>query len=146
MITCERFDIWAAAVEEDAENAHIGRFTDVTVALVDETGGAVVLHYEHGRLHVVGGTRPDDDDDVVAGGAGATGAAFDEAHCDADLVLRGPASAWVELLDPDAAPRRHDLLSLTKAPGGITVVRGREHLLRHLRVLTRLVEIGRRRG
>jgi hypothetical protein len=120
-------DGWVAAVGQDAENAHIGRFTDVTVRLVDDRGGDIVLHYDHGRVHVQ--DAPDDDEES-----------------DADLVLRGPTSAWAELVDPEAMPRRHDLLSLTKAADGIEVVSGREHLLRHLRVLTRLVEIGRAHG
>ncbi len=128
MISRAWLDEWAAAVAQDAENAHIGRFTDVTVRVVDDNGGDVVLHYDHGRVQVE--DAPD-----------AEHRAFD-----ADLVLRGPASAWAELVDPEPVPRRHDLLSLTKAADGIEVVRGREHLLRHLRVLTRLVEIGRAHG
>lgn len=122
-------DGWASAVAEDAENAHIGRFTDVTVRLVDDRGGDVVLHYDRGRVHVEDAPQSNDD--------GAP---------EADLVLRGPTSAWAELVDPEASPRRHDLLSLTKAADGIEVVSGREQLLRHLRVLTRLVEIGQAHG
>ncbi|MGH3355062.1 MAG: hypothetical protein ACRDOJ_04140 [Nocardioidaceae bacterium] len=129
MITRDWLEGWVAAVAQDAENAHVGRFTDLTVRLLDDHGGDVVLHYDHGRVDVVDG--PPAEEDPAAG---------------AELVLEGPASAWAELIDPDAVPRRHDLLSLTKAADGIGVVSGREHLLRHLRVLTRLVEIGRRSG
>ncbi len=114
---------WAAAVEADPENAHIGRWSSFVVRLADDGGGAVVLRYHHGTVGIDPADGPD-----------------------ADLELRGPRSAWRELLDARAAPRRHDLLSLTKAPHGIEVVAGREHLLRHLRVLTRLVELGRTRG
>ncbi|MGH3316460.1 MAG: hypothetical protein ACRDO0_09990, partial [Nocardioidaceae bacterium] len=114
---------------QDAENAHIGRFTDLTVRLADDHGGDVVLHYDHGRVHV---------EDALQSGKGRAP--------DADLVLRGTTSAWAELVDSGALPRRHDLLALTKAADGIEVVSGREHLLRHLRVLTRLVEIGRAHG
>jgi hypothetical protein len=119
---------WAAAVAQDAENAHIGRFTDVTVRVVDDDGGDVVLHYDHGRVHVEDAPEAE------------------HPPSDADLVLRGPASAWAELVSSEPLPRRHDLLSLTKAADGIEVVHGREHLLRHLRMLTRLVEIGRAHG
>jgi hypothetical protein len=62
------------------------------------------------------------------------------------ITLRGPRSAWRELADPQAAPRRHDLLALTKVADGIEIVAGRDHLIRHLRVLNRLVELGRARG
>jgi hypothetical protein len=113
-------DRWVAAVAADPENAHIGRWSTFVVRLEDDEGGALVLRYERGT--------------VVADPVGAA---------PPDLVLRGPRSAWRELVDADAAPRRHDLLSLTKAPDGLEVVAGRETLLRHLRVLTRLVELGR---
>lgn len=119
MITQEWLDGWVAAVDADAENAHIGRFTDLTVRLVATPREHLVLHYDHGSVALV------------------------EEGSDAQLELHGPPSVWAELLDPQAAPRRHDLLSLTKADDGLAVVSGREHLLRHLRVLTRLVEIGR---
>jgi hypothetical protein len=36
----------------DAEFVHIGRLTDVTVRLVDDRGGDVVVHYDHGQMHV----------------------------------------------------------------------------------------------
>lgn len=114
---------WAAAVAADPENAHVGRFSAFTVRLADDAGRHVLLRYEHGRVAVE---------------ASAT-----DAEEPADLVLRGPVAAWAELGDPDAAPRRHDLLALTKAEDGLEVVAGREHLLRHLRVLSRLVELGR---
>lgn len=129
MITRDWLERWVAAVAQDTENAHVGRFTNLTVRLLDDQGGDVVLHYDHGRVDVADG-RPTEEDPAAG----------------ADLILEGPASAWAELIDPDAVPRRHDLLSLTKAADGIGVVSGREHLLRHLRVLTRLVEIGRRSG
>lgn len=127
MISRSWLDGWADAVARDAESAHIGRFTDMTVRLLDGRGGDVVLHYDHGRVGVTDGpgeARP----------------------LAADLVLRALPPVWAELVDPKPAPRRHDLLSLTKAVDGIEVVSGREHLLRHLRVLTRLVEIGRDHG
>jgi hypothetical protein len=119
VITRQWLHAWVAAVGADPENAHIGRFTVLTVRLVATSGTELVLHYDRGSVRLVeDGPAP-------------------------QLELRGPASAWAELLDPQAAPRRHDLLSLLKAPKGLEVVSGREHLLRHLRVLTRLVEIGR---
>lgn len=115
----ERLAGWARAVAGDPENAHIGRFSTFTARLVDDGGGDVVLRYDHGAVLVEDG-RPG-----------------------ADLELRGPVSAWRELVDPAAAPRRHDLLALIKAPDGLEVVSGREHLIRHLRVITRLVQLAR---
>ncbi|MGY1828656.1 MULTISPECIES: hypothetical protein [unclassified Blastococcus] len=110
---------WARAVAADPENAHIGRFSVFTARLVDDRGGDVLVRYDRG---------------VVGIGDGGPGA---------DLELRGPLSAWRELVDPGAAPRRHDLLALTKVPDGLEVVAGREQLIRHLRVITRLVELAR---
>lgn len=115
---------WADAVNSDPENAHIGRWSRFAVRLLDDQGGDVVVQYRHGTVAV----------DAAGSGAGV------------DLELCGPRSAWRELVDAGAAPRRHDLLSLTKAPDGIDIVAGRDHLLRHLRVLTRLVELGRAHG
>lgn len=113
-------DGWTAAVNEDAENAHIGRFTRFTARLRELEGGTVFLRYDSGTVTAERGRESV-----------------------ADIELHGSPSAWRELVDPGAAPRRHDLLSLTKAPDGIEVVAGREHLLRHLRVITRLVEVAK---
>lgn len=126
---------WAEAVDADPENAHIGRWSSFVVRAEvlpagDDPGREEVVRYSRGRVTVGTGADPD-------GGAGPE---------DAVIVLRGPRSAWRELADPHAAPRRHDLLALTKAPDGIEVVAGRDHLIRHLRVLNRLVELGRARG
>ncbi|SDY61344.1 hypothetical protein SAMN05661080_04035 [Modestobacter sp. DSM 44400] len=121
---------WAEAVNADAENAHIGRWSAFVVRLQDDAGGEETVRYEHGT--------------VVLGPA-EDGSPAEDAEDDV-ITLRGRRSAWRELVDPHAAPRRHDLLALTKAADGIEIVAGRNHLIRHLRVLTRLVELGRARG
>ncbi|MGQ4818532.1 hypothetical protein ACQ1ZK_15525, partial [Enterococcus faecium] len=100
---------WARAVAADPENAHIGRFSVFTARLVADDEGDVLLRYDRGTVSV---------DDGTPG---------------ADLELRGPVGAWRELVDAGAAPRRHDLLALTKAADGLEVVAGREQLIRHLR-------------
>ena len=115
---------WAERVHADPENAHIGRFSTFRVRGEDDAGAGATLRYDRGTV-TLDPAEPDSGEDL--------------------LVLRGPRSAWAELVDPDAAPRRHDLLALTKAPDGLTVVAGREHLVRHLRVLSRLVELGKAR-
>ena len=114
---------WAEAVAADPENAHIGRFSRFTVRLRDDEGGDVVLAYDRGTV-------------TIGDGAGAA----------AEIELRGSVRTWREVVDADAAPRRHDLLALTKLPDGITIEAGREHLIRHLRVITRLVELGKAHG
>lgn len=113
---------WARTVAADPENAHIGRFSVFTARIGDDRGENVLIRYDRGAVGI---------DD---GGPGA------------DLELRGPAAAWRELVDDGAVPRRHDLLALTKVADGIEVVAGREQLIRHLRVITRLVELGRLHG
>jgi hypothetical protein len=112
---------WADAVAVDPENAHIGRFSDFAVRLLDTEGGDVVVHYDHGRVLWDDGATP-------------------------LVTLRAARRTWRELVSSDAPPRRHDLLSLVKADGGIEVVGGWEHVVRHLRVVTRLVELGRTVG
>jgi hypothetical protein len=111
-------DAWAGAVAADPENAHIGRFSDFVVRLLDPDGGDVVVHYDHGTVRLDDGTT-------------------------SLIVLRAARRTWRELVSSDAPPRRHDLLSLVKAVDGIEVVEGWDHVVRHLRVVTRLVELGR---
>jgi hypothetical protein len=115
---------WVEAVNADAENAHIGRWSSFVVRAQDDAGAEETVRYHRGA--------------VAIGPVEDAGAAV--------ITLRGPRSAWRELADPQAAPRRHDLLALTKVADGIEIVAGRDHLIRHLRVLNRLVELGRARG
>lgn len=112
---------WADAVDADPENAHIGRFSDFAVRLLDNDSGDAVVHYDHGTVRLDDGAAP-------------------------RIVLRADRRTWGELLSADAPPRRHDLLSLVKADDGIEVVEGWDHVVRHLRVITRLVELGRTVG
>lgn len=59
------------------------------------------------------------------------------------LYLRASLATWHELLSRTAPARRHDLLALVKAEDGIEIVAGRATMIRHLRTITRLIEIGR---
>ncbi len=118
---------WSAAVAADPENAHIGRWSDFLVRAQDDTGAERTVRCTRGAVSV--GTAD--------GGA---------SEAPAVITLRAPRAAWRQLLDPHATPRRHDLLALTKAPDGIQIVSGRDDLIRNLRVLTRLVELGRACG
>jgi hypothetical protein len=112
---------WADAVAADPENAHIGRFSDFAVRLLDTDGGDAVVHYDRGTVRLDEGSAP-------------------------LVTLRAARHTWCELVSSDAPPRRHDLLSLVKAVDGIEVVEGWDHVVRHLRVVTRLVELGRTVG
>lgn len=123
MIADEWLEGWADTVNADPENTHIGALSEFTVRLLDDEDADVFVRYDHGTVSV----------DTSGGTA-------------AQIELRGPRGAWRELVDPTAAPRRHDLLSLLKAENGLVVAAGRDHLLRHLRVLTRLVDLGRAHG
>lgn len=118
---------WSAAVAADPENAHIGRFSYFAVRVQEDTGAERIVRYTRGT--------------VSWGTADGDAASVPEAP--AVITLRGSRSAWRELVDPHARPRRHDLLALTKVPDGIEIVSGRDDLIRNLRVLTRLVELGR---
>ena len=112
---------WLTAVNADPENAHIGRFSHFVLEALTPEGGRVTLKYSAGSVTLKEETSE------VAG----------------DIQLRATRRTWMELFDPHAPPRRHDLLSLTKAPDGIEVVSGWTDLVRHLRVLSRLVELGK---
>ncbi|WP_258803554.1 hypothetical protein [Pseudarthrobacter sp. NS4] len=113
---------WASAVNADPENHHIGRMSRFGLRLESRDG------YQADYVYTAG---------VLTPGKPAPGTQEDFIH------LQGSAAAWVELFDANAAPRRHDLLALLKAPDGLVVVAGYDGLLRHLRVITRLVEIGK---
>lgn len=115
---------WTEAVNADAENAHIGRWSTFVVRAQDDAGAETTMRYHRGT--------------VTLGPAGEASEAV--------IVLRASRRAWRELADPDAPPRRHDLVALTKVSDGIEIVDGGKHLIRHLRVLTRLVEVGRACG
>lgn len=113
---------WVSAVNVDRENQHIGRMSRFVLRLESRDGEYADFVYRAGTL-VSGNTDPASHEDLI--------------H------VVGSAAAWNELSDANAAPRRHDLLALLKAPEGLEVVAGYDGLLRHLRIITRLVEIGK---
>ncbi|SDW91466.1 hypothetical protein SAMN04487912_105347 [Arthrobacter sp. cf158] len=119
-------DIWGAswvlAVNADRENRHIGRMSRFMLRFELEDGEHADFLYAAGTLSFASADPTGEDLLHIAGGA----------------------AAWAELSDANAAPRRHDLLALLKAPQGLEVVDGHDILLRHLRVITRLVEIGKK--
>lgn len=117
---------WADAVNEDPENAHIGRWSSFVVRARDDAGAEQTVRYHRGKVELNLSPAGQADEAVI--------------------TLRGSRRAWRELADPHAPPGRHDLLALTKVPDGIQIVTGGDHLLRHLRVITRLVEVGRACG
>jgi hypothetical protein len=113
---------WFTAVRDDPENRHIGRFSTFTVRLRTLRGDDVSVRYTAGELHVLEVAESDPPDPIE--------------------LVASPAT-WVELADPVAPPLRHDLLALVKASDGIEIVSGRLQLIRHLRVITRLVELAK---
>jgi hypothetical protein len=113
---------WVSAVNADTENRHIGRMSRFGLRLESNDSDHADFVYRAGVL-TSENPEPGPQEDFV--------------H------LQGSTCAWAELADPNAAPRRHDLLALLKAPDGLAVVAGYDGLLRHLRVITRLVEIGK---
>ncbi|WP_156642265.1 hypothetical protein [Arthrobacter sp. B6] len=113
---------WVSAVNADTENSHIGRMSRFTLRLESTEGDKANFVYRAGLLSS-GDPAADSQEDFI--------------H------LQGSPAAWAELADANAAPRRHDLLALLKSQEGLTVVTGYDGLLRHLRVITRLVEIGK---
>lgn len=116
-------DRWVADVNADSECRHIGQFSHFILEAESTAGRKVRVQYCAGEVSIVG----DMDDDVLA-----------------DFIqLRGSDSTWLVLADAFAPPRRHDLLSLIKAEDGIEVLSGWIELVRHLRVIARLVEIGK---
>ncbi|MFC7404612.1 alpha/beta fold hydrolase [Georgenia alba] len=130
-------ETWLHAVGSDAENAHVGRFSRFVVDAWTTEGERYVLGYDGGVVRLEHDDGPPGSATHHREGVSDVGSQEDR------LVLRAPRDVWRELADPSAAPRRHDLLSLTKADDGIEIVTGREVMIRHLRVLTRLVELAK---
>lgn len=120
-----RVEGWVTAVNGDPECRHIGQFSRFSVEVVC-SGWSLRVHFSEGILVIVESEQALPAGDVIQ--------------------LQGGASAWRDLADGNAPPRRHDLLALLKAVDGIDVISGRNELIRHLRVLTRLVEIGKSCG
>ncbi|WP_104090909.1 hypothetical protein [Cryobacterium sp. N19] len=120
----DRLNAWVLAVNDDAECLHIGQFSHFS-ADAHSADWRVRVHFSAGVLRIVEGGETLPSGDL--------------------FELRGSASAWHDLADRNAPARRHDLLALMKADDGIDVVEGRMELIRHLRVVTRLVEIGKDR-
>ncbi|GAA4415296.1 hypothetical protein GCM10023169_01480 [Georgenia halophila] len=129
---------WIDAVSYDAENAHIGRFSRLDIEIRTTEGERYVVEYDGGAVRA----RPAPDHLDAAAEDGGPGGSRTSSPVDR-LVLRGSRAVWCELADPGATPRRHDLLALTKAAAGIEVVAGREVMIRHLRVLARLVDVAK---
>lgn len=128
---------WTDAATNDAENRHIGRSTQFVVLAENTTGAAITIRYDHGTVDWRTGETNDTPSPDIHGRA-----AFAEADVD-HIHLRATDATWRELANPSAAPRRHDLLSLIKTDDGIEVLSGWLALVRHLRVISRLVEIGK---
>lgn len=114
-----RLDAMAAAAAEDPEFAHVARWSRY----------AIVAETPHASVRIV----------VLDGAVSLS----DAPHDLETLKLRAPVSTWRELASRSAPPRRHDLLALTKAEDGIEIIAGTATLIRHLRSINRLVEIGR---
>lgn len=121
MPTLDVLDPWISAVNTDPECCHIGRFARFSVEIDTCDGDRTYLTYATGQLYMHHEGEP----------------------LQTDIRLSGSNAAWCELVDPSAAPRRHDLLALLKAPDGIEVLAGWPEMLRNLRVLSRFVELGK---
>jgi hypothetical protein len=128
---------WADAITNDAENRHIGRSTQFVVLAENTTGAAITIRYDRGIVDWHTGDTADRQSPDTPVGTGFAANEVDRIH------LRATDAVWRELANPSAAPRRHDLLSLIKADDGIEVLSGWIALVRHLRVISRLVEIGK---
>jgi hypothetical protein len=127
-------DAWAEIVRSDPEFRHISRQTELLIVAESPSGWSCWVTVQRGSILAGTGAPARSEPSTV------------DPSAVEPLHLTGDDSAWRELLDPHGAPRRHDLLALSKQPDGITIEGGRSQLIRHLRVINRLVEIGKNHG
>ncbi|MBP5935739.1 hypothetical protein [Streptomyces acidiscabies] len=112
---------WIEHVWKDPELCHTGRFSNFLIELVVSDGREIKLTYRAGTL-ALGDSEESD---------GET------------LTLCADLHTWTELFHGPPQPLRHDLLALLKHSQGIELRKGRLTLIRNLRVITRLVELGK---
>lgn len=115
---------WIGLVEIDKELSHIGKLSRFSLRLVCGEQ-ATTLSFSGGKFKLIG------DDELLVG----------------DVVeFCGDRAAFEKLFQVSPEPLFNDFLALEKNQPGFTIPSDRIYLLRHLRVLQRLLAIAPRRA
>lgn len=109
------------AVQSDRELQVIGKYSDFWIDAVSPGNWRAVLNFREGRLVT------------------ASSAELPREH----IVLSATESGWGQVFDPQPKPQLHDLLALAKNSPDVTVGGSDVELVRNLRVLARLVDLGK---
>ncbi len=107
---------WLTRATEDAEARLAGRWTRLSFAIVCD-GEEHVYAYDTGRLSRFNGV--------------------------AEVVFDGSHAAWEAFLQPVPEAPNHHILGMERRRDDFAVRHGREAFVRHLRLLTRLLEVAR---
>lgn len=109
------------AVRSDRELQVIGKYSDFWIDAVSPGNWRAVLNFREGRLLTV----PSDE--------------LPKDH----IVISATQAGWEQVFDPRPKPQQHDLLALAKNSPDVTVGGSDVELVRNLRVLARLVDLGK---
>lgn len=115
------FDHLGNAVQSDRELQVIGKYSDFWIDAVSPGNWRAVLNFREGRLLV------------------ATPEELPQGH----IVISATQAGWGQVFDPQPKPLQHDLLALAKNSPDVTVGGSDVELVRNLRVLARLVDLGK---
>lgn len=110
-----------SAARNDRELQVIGKYSDFWIDAVSPGNWRAVLNFREGSLvKVSDGELPQD-----------------------HIVLSATQAGWAQVFDPQPKPLQHDLLALAKNSPDVTVGGSDVELVRNLRVLARLVDLGK---
>lgn len=118
-------DLWfthlANAVQADRETQIIGKYSDFWIDAVSPGNWRVALNFREATL---------------------VPAPWKDLPGD-HIVLSATQAGWAQVFDPQPKPQHHDLLALAKNSPDVTVGGSDVELVRNLRVLARLVDLGK---
>jgi hypothetical protein len=109
------------AVQHDRELQVIGKYSDFWIDAVSPGNWRAVLNFQGGTL------------------VSASPADLPQEH----IVLSATQAGWGQVFDPKPKPQQHDLLALAKNSPDVTIGGSDVELVRNLRVLARLVDLGK---
>ncbi|WP_284989529.1 hypothetical protein [Arthrobacter sp. efr-133-TYG-120] len=109
------------AVQGDRELQVIGKYSDFWIDAISSGNWRAVLNFREGILLTV---PPDE---------------LPQDH----IVISATQAGWGQVFDPEPKPLQHDLLALSKNSPDVTVGGSAVELVRNLRVLARLVDLGK---
>lgn len=127
---------WRELIAHDPELNVIGRRCTLTLALVADGEGRA-FQFEQGRLVGAAPWRPSPSGDGGREAPGGTGVGAET------LVVEASADDWAKVLRDPPAPGHTDLPALHRVAARAAVTAGADVLIRHLRALTRVVELAR---